>query len=95
MALTMMSEMDPLGGVTTLAASILLGLAAAFPLRERMSSWLVDTLLAISGAGMAVGGLLLLEDVSGVAWLVTPPVLAALTVIHVRALFAGSGPLRT
>lgn len=91
----MMSEMDPLGGVTTLAVSILLGVAAAFPLRERVSRWLVDALLAFSGAGMAVGGLLLLEDVSGAAWLVAPPVLAALTVIHVRVLFAGSGPLRT
>ncbi len=44
---------------------------------------------------MAVGGLLLMSDVSSLAWIVTPVFLAALTVAHVRALFAGTGPLRT
>ncbi len=90
-----MRDVDPLGGVTTIAVSVLVGAAAAFPMRERVSRWLVDAFLALAGAGIGVGGLLLLDDVSSAAWGLTPVLLAALTVAHVRALFAGAGPMRT
>jgi hypothetical protein len=55
----------------------------------------VDALLAVEGAGLAVGGLLLIDDVGTWSWVVGPAVLAIITPIHVRTLFAGDGPFRT
>jgi hypothetical protein len=50
--------------------------------------------VAVAGAGLGAGGLLLQADVSIAAWWVTPPLVAGLAVWHVRALFRGAGPLR-
>lgn len=87
--------MDPVGGWTTLAASASLVAVAAVVLRRQLTRPLVDGLLALGGAGLGVGGLLLVHDVGVASWVVAPVLLAAITVLHVRLLFAGSGPLRT
>jgi len=76
-------------------ASTTLLLAAVFPLRTRINPRLVDGLLALAGAGIGLGGLLFLTDVGPGSWIVAPPFLAAGAIAHVRALFAGDGPLRT
>jgi len=78
-----------------LGAASILFLLAAFPLRTRLHPRIVDLLLAISGAGVAVGGLLFLEDVGAASWVFAPVFLAVGAVAHVRALFAGAGPFRT
>ncbi len=54
-----------------------------------------DVLLAASGALLGLGGLLVQSGVGIGAWLLTPIAVATIAVLHVRVLFAGSGPLRT
>jgi hypothetical protein len=87
--------MDRSGGWVTIAVSAALFLGAAFPLRGRVGPRATDVLVAIGGAGVGIGGLLLLEDVGIASWVVAPLVLAVGGVVHVRVFFAGEGPLRT
>jgi len=82
-------------GIATLVTSVIVALAATFRLRRRWAPLAVDALLAVSGAGLAVGGLLFVDDVGVGSWVLAPLALALLTPIHVRALFAGEGPFRT
>jgi hypothetical protein len=51
--------------------------------------------MALAGAGIGVGGLLFGHDVSLSSWIVGPLLLAAIALLHVRALFGGDGPFRT
>jgi hypothetical protein len=85
---------DPLAWSVLGVASVLF-LLAALPLRTRLHPRLVDLLLAISGAGVAIGGLLFLDDVGAASWVFAPVFLAVAGTAHVRALFAGEGPFRT
>ena len=83
-----------------IAAAAAIGIASGvivgtLVLQRRMPSRTRDLVTGLGGAGLALGGLLLLDDVSAVSWLITPLVVAALAVTHVRLLFAGEGPLRT
>jgi hypothetical protein len=86
---------DDLLAWSVLGAASVLFLLAALPLRTRLHPRIVDLLLAISGAGVAVGGLLFLDDVGPASWVLAPVFLAAGAIAHVRALFAGAGPFRT
>ena len=54
-----------------------------------------DLLLAVFGAVLGLGGLMVQSSVGPAAWILTPIALATIAVLHVRVLFAGSGPLRT
>lgn len=85
---------EPLAWSVLGAASVLFVLAA-LPLRTRLHPRVVDLLLAISGAGVAIGGLLFLDDVGAASWVFAPVFLAVAAIAHVRALFAGEGPFRT
>jgi hypothetical protein len=87
--------MDPVGGWSSLLAAAALLLLAAFPLRTRLPRRVIDGLLALGGAGIGVGGLLLLSDVEPASWVVAPVLLGVAAVAHVRFLFAGQGPFRT
>jgi hypothetical protein len=82
-------------GWIVLAGSVALLVAAAFPLRGRLGPPAWDAVLALAGAGIGVGGLLLLEDVGVASWIFAPVFLAVAAIVHVRALFAGAGPFRT
>lgn len=76
-----------------LVPSAIVILVSALAVRDRRR--LVDEVpVAIAGAGLGAGALFLQPDVSVAAWWVTPPLIAVLVVGHVRALFAGDGPLR-
>jgi hypothetical protein len=86
---------DDLLAWSILGAGSVLFVLAAFPLRTRLRPRLVDLLLAVSSAGVAVGGLLFLDDVGRASWVFAPVFLAAGAIAHVRALFAGAGPFRT
>ena len=87
--------MDELLAWSVLGAASAVFLLAALPLRTRLHPRLVDLLLAVSGAGVAVGGLLFLDDVGAASWVFAPVFLAVAANAHVRALFAGEGPFRT
>jgi hypothetical protein len=82
-------------GVITLAVCAVAVVVTAGFLRPRLPHGVVDALLALEGAGLAIGGLLLLEDVGTASWIAGPAALAIMTPLHVRALFAGDGPFRT
>src|SRR5689334_20692418 len=65
----------PLGWAVLAASVVLLG-AASFPLRTRLPAPALDLVLALSGAGIGVGGLLFLEDVGTASWIFAPAFLA-------------------
>jgi hypothetical protein len=87
--------MDTVAGWSSLLAAAALLLLAAFPLRTRLPHRVLDGLLALGGAGIGAGGLLLLSDVEPASWVVAPVLLAVAAVAHVRFLWAGEGPFRT
>jgi hypothetical protein len=84
---------DTIAIVILMGASVL-AVAVALPLRSRLGTRTRDALLAVAGAGMGVGGLLLQSDVEPGSWIVAPLLLAIVTPLHVRALFARGGPYR-
>jgi|SoimicmetaTmtHMA_FD_contig_31_6342178_length_380_multi_3_in_0_out_0_1 hypothetical protein len=85
---------ETVGAITIAVAGTLLVLTV-WRLRPRMSPMGLDVLLALEGAAVGVGGLFFLDDVGMGAWILTPIALATIAVLHVKVLFAGSGPLRT
>ena len=91
----MLTDMDAVGGWTTLAASVVLLAVTLTVLRERVSRRWIDGLVALGGVGVALGGLLFLEDVGVASWVVAPLLLALSAVAQWRLLFAPGGPLRT
>ncbi len=64
-------------------------------LRTSLPPPAVDALMALAGALIAVGGLLMLDDVNTASWIAGPVMLAVIAVVNVRALFARGGPFRT
>jgi hypothetical protein len=80
---------------TAVAASGAAIVAGACAARRRLPALAFDALAAIGGVVMGVGALLWQEDVPGWAYLLTALILAPNAVVHVRFLFAGSGPART
>jgi hypothetical protein len=68
---------------------------AAFLLRRKDSRTPITIVAAAAGAGVAVGGLLVLDDVGVASWITAPIVLAVATPLQVRTLFARGGPFRT
>jgi hypothetical protein len=82
-------------------AIVLLGLAgsgfAASVLGVRSGRWLRPwtIALALSGAGLVAGALLVQDEPDLASWLIGPPVGAILGVANIRSLYASGGPLRT
>jgi hypothetical protein len=72
-----------------------LALVTGGRLRTLLPQPAVHALMALAGAGLGVGGLLMLHQVSAASWIAAPVVLASVAPLHVRALFAGEGPFRT
>jgi len=64
-------------------------------LRSRVSMRVFTLVLALMGAVLGAGALLMIEDVPVSSWLLAPAVMAGLATLHTRALLAGSGPFRT
>ena len=64
------------------------------PLRERLSGYWLDGLMALAGAGIGAGGLLMFDDVGAGSWIAAPTLVAVIALLHVRALFAGKGPFQ-
>jgi hypothetical protein len=51
--------------------------------------------LAVAGAVVAIGTLLVQRDPDTASWLIAPMAGAVLSVVHGRTLFAQGGPFRT
>ncbi len=89
----MMRSMD--GGPATIVlatAFFLVGLSGVRSGRV-LGAWF--TLLAASGAGIAIGCLLVQDQVDTASWIIAPVAGAILAVVHARVLFAPGGPFRT
>lgn len=87
--------MHETAGVATIAVAGTLLVLTVLLVRPRIPRVAVDALVALESAAVALGGLMLLDDVGVGMWILTPIVVAALGVVNERALFAGEGPLRT
>jgi len=85
--------MDVVGAVTLVTSGTLVVVVALA--WSRIPPRVGDVLLAAGGVGMAIGALLAMDDPAVSAWAIAPPVVAVLTVLHVRLLVAPGGPLRT
>ncbi|MEO8424308.1 MAG: hypothetical protein ABI595_10440 [Actinomycetota bacterium] len=82
-------------GVAIIAVASVLAVATGLRLRTLLPVPAIDAMMALAGAGLGVGGLMTLDDVGAASWIVAPAVLAAIALLHVRALFAREGPFRT
>ncbi|MEO8477472.1 MAG: hypothetical protein ABI572_10550 [Actinomycetota bacterium] len=81
-------------GIAVIVGSGALVLGAALA-RRRMRRLLADAVVALGGAGLGVGGLLVLEHPARSAWVIAPLSIAILAVLQVRVLTAPGGPMRT
>jgi hypothetical protein len=87
--------MHPVAGIAIVLVSGMLAIVTGGWLRVTIPRPATDVLMALAGAGIGVGGLLLLDDVGTASWIAAPAVLAVVAPFHVRALFARGGPFRT
>lgn len=85
--------MEVLGAVILVtAAALVVAVAVAW---ARIPIPFGDAIVACGGIGLAVGGLLFLGGAAASAWIIAPPVVVVLSVVHVRLLVAPGGPMRT
>jgi hypothetical protein len=87
--------MHPVAGVVVIVVGSALALLVGGWLRTSLPRAAVDALMALAGALIAVGGLLMLDDVNTASWIAGPVMLAVIVPLNVRALFARGGPFRT
>ena len=87
--------MHPAAGVVVIVVGSTLALLVGGWLRTTLPQAAVDALMALAGALIAVGGLLMLDDVNTASWIAGPVMLAVIAPLNVRALFARGGPFRT
>jgi hypothetical protein len=88
------SHVAELGWAIVVISTVGLGVVV-FALRRRPPGGFVTIVAAAAGAGVAVGGLLVVGDVGVASWIVAPLVLGAAVPLQVRALLASGGPFRT
>ena len=87
--------MHPTAGVAVIVVGSSLAILTGGWLRTTLPAVAVDALMAVAGALIAVGGLLMLDDVNTASWIAGPVMLAVIAPLNVRALFARGGPYRT
>jgi hypothetical protein len=68
--------MHPTLGLALIVVSTVLGAVTAFRLRTVLPPLAIDGLMALSGAMIGVGGLLMLDDVNTASWIAGPAMLA-------------------
>lgn len=81
-------------GVWVLTTSTAMFAVVVVAIRPRVSRGVRDGLVALCGAALGAGALLVQSNVGVAEWIATIPVTAGLAIANIRALFAGSGPLR-
>jgi hypothetical protein len=82
-------------GVVIVALGAAASLAGLAGMRSGRSLAVWSGVLAVAGAAVAAGGLLLQDDPGSASWLIAPMTGAAISVVHGRTLFAAGGPFRT
>jgi hypothetical protein len=87
--------MHPTAGIAVIVIGGVLALLTAGWLRATLPQLGTDGLMALAGATIGVGGLLMLDDVNTASWIAGPAMLAVIAPLNVRALFARGGPFRT
>ena len=87
--------MHPAAGIALILVAGVLAIVTGGWLRTTLPRPATDALMALAGAGIGDGGLMMLDDVGTASWIAGPLVLAVVAPLHVRALFAGEGPFRT
>lgn len=83
------------GGPATIALTTVIFLAGLIGVRSGRAIGAWSALLAASGAGIAIGCLLVQDQVDPASWIIAPVAGAILAVVHARVLFAPGGPFRT
>lgn len=81
-----------IGAIVLGTLAFLAGMAGSRSGRHR-AAW--SATLAIAGAVIATGSLLVQHDADAASWLLAPVAGAILSVVHGRVLFAPGGPFRT
>lgn len=81
--------------MVTIAVTVTSFLAGLLGVRSGRSVAAWSVALALSGAGIATGCLLVQDVVETASWVIAPIVGAILAVVHARVLFAPGGPFRT
>jgi hypothetical protein len=81
-------------GVWIVVASVAAGLVLAFVLRNLLPAMVVALALAVCGAGIAWGGMLLRADPPAGEVVAAVVVLAALVPAHIRIVLGPFGPRR-
>jgi len=82
-------------GWTVIAAAAALLLVTWLWLQRSSSQVILDLLTMIAGFTAAVGGLMVIVDVSAASWVLAPLLVAGGAMLHRRVLFHGEGPFRT
>ena len=78
-------------GVATIAGASVLGLLTVFVLWRRLPPVAAFAVIAACGVGVAVGGLLVQDDVGKASWVVAIVVLGVLAPVHARLVFGPPG----
>ena len=87
--------MAPVLGICVMVVALGVTALDVWVLRPRISMGVFTLVLALMGAVLGAGALLMIEDVPVSSWILAPAVMAGLATLHTRALLAGSGPFRT
>lgn len=82
-------------GIVVIAVGTGAFLAGLAGLRAGRAVPLWSAVLAVAGAVVAIGTLLVQRDPDTASWLIAPMAGAVLSVVHGRTLFAQGGPFRT
>jgi len=78
-------------GVATIVGASALGLLTVFLLWRRVPAAAAFAVMAVCGVGLAVGGLLVQDDVGTASWVVAVVALGVLTPVHARLVFGPPG----
>ena len=78
-------------GVATIVGSSALGLLTVFVLWRRLPAAAALAVIAVCGVGVAVGGLLVQDDVGMASWVIAVVALGVLAPVHARLVFGPPG----
>ncbi|HEU5225594.1 MAG TPA: hypothetical protein VFV29_07315 [Actinomycetota bacterium] len=86
--------MSTAAGVATIVGASALGLLTVFALWRRLPAAAAFAVITVCGVGVAVGGLLVQDDVGTASWVVAIVALGALAPVHARLVFGPPGRAR-
>jgi hypothetical protein len=78
-------------GIATIAGASVLGMLTVFVLWRRLPPVAALAVIAACGVGLAVGGLLVQDDVGKASWVVAIVALGVLAPVHARLVFGPPG----